>query len=90
MRNIVKPVLLVVLLVVGGCAIDTSGGGGDDADKECPDGRGSSTLGGVCREDCDCASGYSCFDDDYDEQCCAHDLSDLDNGAWGIDCDGLQ
>jgi hypothetical protein len=44
----------------------------------------------VCRDDCDCDTRYSCFTDDYSEQCCAAELKDLDNGVWGIDCDGVQ
>ena len=68
---------------------DDDGNDRDDNDG-CGGDRGSSELGGVCRDDCDCASDYSCYEDDYAEQCCARELADLENGAWGIDCDGVQ
>ncbi|MDP2310234.1 MAG: hypothetical protein Q8P18_29735 [Pseudomonadota bacterium] len=81
---------------IGGCYSSGGGsGGGLDQDEdggfdECGGDRADGYLGDVCREDCDCAVGYGCLDDDYGEQCCAQELNDLDNGVWGIDCDGVQ
>lgn len=71
-------------------ADDEGSGGGNAANDECGGDRGDGNLGDVCREDCDCASGYTCYTDDYSEQCCAEDLNDLENGGWGVDCDGAQ
>ena len=95
----IRPLALVTIgaaAVVPGCYSSGGGsGGGFEADEdggfdECGGDRASGTLGDVCREDCDCSVGYSCLTDDYDEQCCARELNDLDNGVWGIDCDGVQ
>ena len=74
----------------GGGYSDTDYSSGSGTNDECGGDRGSGDLGSVCREDCDCSSGYSCYTDDYAEQCCAHELNDLENGAWGVDCDGVQ
>jgi hypothetical protein len=84
--------LTTALLMLASCAlpdpnVEPDEDGGFD---ECGGDRADGYLGDVCREDCDCAVGYSCLTDDYDEQCCAQDLNDLDNGVWGIDCDGVQ
>ncbi len=73
-----------------GSSSNNSSGGSDESDDECDGDRGDGNLGDVCREDCDCASGYTCYTDDYSEQCCAKQLNDLENGAWGVDCDGVQ
>ncbi|MES2641038.1 MAG: hypothetical protein V4850_16225 [Myxococcota bacterium] len=92
--------LLSVAIVAGasiaGCYSSGGGSGGnieqdeDGGYDECGGDRADGYLGDLCREDCDCAVGYGCLDDDYGEQCCAQELNDLDNGVWGIDCDGVQ
>ena len=74
----------------GGRYTDTGYSSGNGSNDECGGDRGSGDLGSVCREDCDCSSGYSCYTDDYAEQCCAQQLNDLENGSWGVDCDGVQ
>lgn len=75
---------------LGGCGGASSDADNDGGYDECGGDRGDGNLGDVCREDCDCGTGYTCYTDDYDEQCCAEDLNDLDNGVWGVDCDGVQ
>lgn len=93
MRTLILLFATLALAGTPGCgALDGDGLEPDEDGNfdECGGDRASGTLGDVCREDCDCASGYSCWTDDYDEQCCAAELNDLDNGVWGIDCDGVQ
>ena len=98
--RLVVTVLISVTVALPGCDGGGGGGGGstdsgsgsDDGGgdgDECED-RGSSRLGGVCYGDCDCAKGFTCYSDEYGEQCCAEELADLENGVFGVDCDGVQ
>ena len=99
MQTVISGLSILMLAGLIGCGSAGGGGngggngnGGNDTSSsdECGGDRGDGNLGDVCREDCDCASSYTCYTDDYAEQCCAQDLNDLENGAWGVDCDGVQ
>lgn len=87
--------IMMTMAVLNGCGDEDNsngngGGGNDTGSGECDGDRGDGNLGDVCRDDCDCGVGYDCYTDDYSEQCCAEQLNDLENGAWGVDCDGVQ
>lgn len=99
MRTTTLTFSILLMACLSGCDTGGSNGNGnnngdnngnDTGSGECGGDRGDGNLGDVCRDDCDCGSGFSCYTDDYAEQCCAEQLNDLDNGAWGVDCDGVQ
>ncbi len=97
MNNVFRVLSLLFVFGSTGCGFDDGGGGKRNNNNEdteggdvCGNDRSDGNLGDVCRVDCDCAVGFNCYTDDYSEQCCAEDLNDLDNGVWGIDCDGRQ